>query len=257
MEPQARARHQEPSAMSGAGTSAHAISRPAQGPSRRRPPDRRTGYTVSVVVGGTEVKLSTGEYEDGTLAEIDLNSHKEGAAFRELLKCFAKAVSMGLQHGVPLQDFCQAFLRSSFEPSGMVQGSESIASSSSVIDFVFQELALSNLKGRGGVQAHSGLPAPGLAIGSSPDVPSPHHARRERGIKPVLASAVETSQDAAEPTTANAAAVTPPQPRPERKRIARHLGFTGDPCAICGHITLIRNGACLLCKTCGASTGCG
>lgn len=237
--------------MAGAGGSGHAIGRPVQGTSRRRPPDRRTGYTVSVVVGGTEVKLSTGEYEDGTLAEIDLNSHKEGAAFRELLKCFAKAVSMGLQHGVPLQDYCQAFLHSTFEPSGRVQGSESIASSSSVIDFVFQELALSYLKGRGGVQVLSGQPIREPARVDSVDVPSPRHGKREREGKPVPVSALETAGEAAVPAAAASLQ------RTERKRTARHLGFTGDPCPICGHITLIRNGACLLCKTCGASSGCG
>jgi hypothetical protein len=112
---------------------------------RRRLPNRRGGYTQAATIGGTKLYLRTGEYEDGTLGEIFLDIHKEGAAFRAVLNCFAIAVSMGLQHGVPLEEFCDAFLFTRFEPNGMVQGSDTIKFSTSLIDFVFRELAISYL----------------------------------------------------------------------------------------------------------------
>ncbi|HJV90605.1 MAG TPA: adenosylcobalamin-dependent ribonucleoside-diphosphate reductase, partial [Holophagaceae bacterium] len=112
---------------------------------RKKLPNRRGGYTQSATVGGTKLYLRTGEYEDGQLGEIFIDIHKEGAAFRSLLNCFAIAVSMGLQHGVPLEEFCEAFLFTRFEPNGMVMGSDTIKLSTSIIDFIFRELSISYL----------------------------------------------------------------------------------------------------------------
>jgi ribonucleoside-diphosphate reductase alpha chain len=112
---------------------------------RHRLPNRRSGYTQKAVVGGHKVYLRTGEYEDGTLGEVFLDMHKEGAAFRSLMNCFAIAISLGLQHGVPLEEFVDAFVFTRFEPNGMVKGNDAIKMSTSVIDYVFRELAITYL----------------------------------------------------------------------------------------------------------------
>jgi len=112
---------------------------------RRRLPDRRSGYTQKAIVGGHKVFLRTGEYEDGNLGEIFIDMHKEGAAFRSLMNCFAIAVSLGLQHGVPLEKFVNAFTFTRFEPNGGVQGNPYIKRATSVIDYIFRELAISYL----------------------------------------------------------------------------------------------------------------
>ena len=96
-------------------------------------------------MGGHKVYLRTGEYEDGTLGEIFLDMHKEGAAFRSLMNCFAIAISLGLQHGVPLEEFVDAFVFTRFEPNGMVKGNDHIKMATSIIDYIFRELAITYL----------------------------------------------------------------------------------------------------------------
>ena len=113
---------------------------------RRKLPNRRKGYTQKAVVGGHKVYLRTGEYEDGTLGEIFIDMHKEGAAFRSLMNSFAIAISIGLQYGVPLEEFVEAFAYTRFEPSGMVQGNDTIKMATSVLDYIFRELAISYLE---------------------------------------------------------------------------------------------------------------
>ena len=112
---------------------------------RERMPDRRKGYTQKAVVGGHKIYLRTGEYDDGRLGEIFIDMHKEGAALRSLLNNFAIAVSLGLQYGVPLDEYVDAFTFTRFEPSGPVQGNNSIKYATSILDYVFRELAVSYL----------------------------------------------------------------------------------------------------------------
>ncbi|HTH15071.1 MAG TPA: vitamin B12-dependent ribonucleotide reductase, partial [Magnetospirillum sp.] len=112
---------------------------------RRKLPDRRKGYTQKAIVGGHKVYLRTGEYEDGKLGEIFIDMHKEGAAFRAMMNNFAIAVSIGLQYGVPLEEFVEAFTFTRFEPSGMVEGNDTIKMSTSILDYIFRELAISYL----------------------------------------------------------------------------------------------------------------
>ena len=109
---------------------------------RRELPNRRCGFTQKSRIGGHKVYLRTGEYEDGSLGEIFIDMHKEGAAFRCLMNNFAIAVSLGLQHGTPLEEYTDAFTFTKFEPSGVVQGSECIKMSSSILDYIFRELAV-------------------------------------------------------------------------------------------------------------------
>ena len=112
---------------------------------RERLPDRRTGYIQKAVVGGHKVYLHTGEYKDGRLGEIFLDMHKEGAAFRSLMNNFAIAVSVGLQYGVPLEEFVEAFTFTRFEPAGLVRGNAAIKNATSILDYIFRELAISYL----------------------------------------------------------------------------------------------------------------
>ncbi len=113
---------------------------------RERMPDRRKGYTQKAVVGGHKVYLRTGEYDDGRLGEIFIDMHKEGAALRSLINNFAIAVSLGLQYGVPLDEYVDAFTFTRFEPAGPVQGNDSIKYATSMLDYIFRELAVSYLE---------------------------------------------------------------------------------------------------------------
>ena len=112
---------------------------------RERLPDRRKGYTQKAVVGGHKVYLRTGEYQDGRLGEIFIDMHKEGAAFRSLMNNFAIAISLGLQYGVPLEEYVEAFTFTRFEPAGLVQGNDAIKNATSILDYIFRELAISYL----------------------------------------------------------------------------------------------------------------
>jgi ribonucleoside-diphosphate reductase alpha chain len=224
---------------------------------RRRLPNRRGGYTQAATIGGTKLYLRTGEYEDGSLGEIFLDIHKEGAAFRAVLNCFAIAVSMGLQHGVPLEEFCDAFLFTRFEPGGMVMGSDTIKLSTSLIDFVFRELAISYL-GRydlahvepeqliasTGVRPNS--QAPGLT--NLPDLPT--------GTPLPFPDAATSGPSASPAPVPVLVGVAGARTKVSAAQVAREKGYTGDPCPECGHLTLVRNGACMKCQTCGATTGC-
>ena len=113
---------------------------------RESMPDRRKGYTQKAVVGGHKVYLRTGEYDDGRLGEIFIDMHKEGAALRSIINNFAIAVSLGLQYGVPLEEYVDAFTFTRFEPQGPVQGNDSIKYATSILDYVFRELAVSYLE---------------------------------------------------------------------------------------------------------------
>src|SRR5438445_3800061 len=112
---------------------------------RRQLPSRRAGYTQKARIGNHKMYLRTGEYDDGTLGEIFVDMHKEGAAFRSMTNCFAIAVSLGLQHGVPLEEFIDAFVFTRFEPNGAVQGNPHIKMTTSIIDYIFRELAVTYL----------------------------------------------------------------------------------------------------------------
>jgi len=121
------------------------VERVVQRGERRRPPNRRKGYTQKATVGGHKVYLRTGEHQDGRLAELFIDMHKEGSAFRSLMHNFAIAISMGLQYGVPLEEFVESFTFTRFEPSGVVEGNDAIKMATSILDYIFPELAISYL----------------------------------------------------------------------------------------------------------------
>jgi ribonucleoside-diphosphate reductase alpha chain len=259
---------------------------------RERLPDRRTGYIQKAVVGGHKVYLHTGEYDGGRLGEIFLDMHKEGAAFRSLMNNFAIAVSVGLQYGVPLEEFVEAFTFTRFEPAGLVRGNAKIKNATSILDYIFRELAISYLERN--ELAHVNPNENGhTGVGSGEDqklreVAEPENESRvSRGFvrkragdqnKRRLASlnrlptariagavhvfeAEAGAADTAASSTATqtvARAVEAPAERSDSALIseARVKGYEGEACQECGNFTLVRNGTCLKCDTCGSTSGC-
>ncbi len=266
---------------------------------RKKMPHRRRGYTQKAVIGGHKVYLRTGEYEDGNLGEIFIDMHKEGAGFRAMMNNFAIAVSVGLQYGVPLEEFVDAFTFTKFEPAGMVQGNDSIKNATSILDYIFRELAVSYLDrtdlahvkpegvafddiGRGedeGVRNFNKVPDSG---GSSPlevlrQVASSGYIRKRvpeglvvlqggqsgalalngagdpvatlETLVPEVADVTVGKATVSSGTSTSASALT-------ARDKARMQGYEGDPCGECGNYTLVRNGTCMKCNTCGGTSGC-
>jgi ribonucleoside-diphosphate reductase alpha chain len=233
---------------------------------RRRMPDRRGGYTQKAIVGGHKVYLRTGEYDDKSLGEIFIDMHKEGAAFRSLMNNFAIAVSLGLQHGVPLEEYVDAFTFTRFEPNGPVVGHANIKMATSILDYIFRELAVSYL-GRydlAQVQPSQSVDAMG---------PEPEFVAEELGevkyvsptaIPPKAGTPVATAVVTRVPEPVGAVAAAPPpagtsakgQAVAAKAREAIAKGYSGDACTQCGQFTLVRNGTCLKCDSCGTTSGC-
>jgi len=269
---------------------------------RRVLPGRRRGYTQKARVGGHKVYLRTGEFEDGALGEIFVDMHREGAAFRSLMNCFAIAISLGLQYGVPLEEFVEAFVFTRFEPNGSVQGHDNIKMSTSVIDYIFRELALSYL-GRTDLVQVKPEDLRGDAMGKPSQSPAYEDETVQsdnfRGPIPGLATEDHTAAgfqpnagQEALPFDTDPKAVGSPtwvleqtqktaQPQYEERivsghgangkmlveqgdvavimeqiRQARLKGYEGDPCSNCGAFTMVRNGVCLKCDSCGETSGC-
>jgi ribonucleoside-diphosphate reductase alpha chain len=274
---------------------------------REKLPNRRKGYTQKAIVGGHKIYLKTGEYDDGRLGEIFLDMHKEGAAFRSLMNNFAIAISLGLQYGVPLDEYVEAFTFTRFEPAGMVQGNDVIKNATSILDYVFRELAISYL-GRTDLAhvdpaelAHDALGS-GVTEGNRPaDAPSPVSRGLTRGTRLQAISGGSGGAGGASPGTGNvtafaagrggprsdapaaatarkeepaaaadaafdrlfAAGTAEPAPEQdaraktaERRAQARLRGYEGEACSECGNFTMVRNGTCLKCDTCGNTSGC-
>ena len=247
------------------------IERP-QPTERSRLPQRRTGYTQKASIGGHKVYLRSGEYEDGSLGEIFIDMHKEGAAFRSVMNNFAIAISIGLQYGVPLEEFVEAFLFTRFEPAGPVQGNESIKNATSIMDYIFRELAISYL-GRNDLahalpddQTAGSLESPGT-LDATPDKASAGYVRRRvqrqlhvfpggSAAQPQMlrAPGEDTEEDSAPSIRTGADPVS--AAILDQGEIARSKGYEGAACDECGNFTLVRNGTCLKCNTCGTTTGC-
>ncbi|MGO8695944.1 MAG: adenosylcobalamin-dependent ribonucleoside-diphosphate reductase [Rectinemataceae bacterium] len=217
---------------------------------RRALPNRRSGYTQKAKIGGHSIFVRTGEYDDGGVGEIFLDMHKEGAAFRSILNSFAIAVSLGLQYGVPLEEYVDAFTFTRFEPNGMVQGHDYIKMATSVLDYIFRDLAIAYMDRRDLGQVKP----------EDLESTSTQTARRRNGdagyrTAATIAGSVGLSRAAASTDGPSAAAVKIKEER-DSSRNARLKGYEGDPCPVCGHLTLVRNGTCLKCETCGSTTGC-
>ena len=208
--------------------------------SRRKLPSKRYGITQEAKVGGNKVFLRTGEYGDGTLGEIFIDMHKEGAALRSVMNCFAMLVSIALQYGVPLEVLVEQFVFTRFEPQGPVQGHDRVKFATSVIDYVFRALGVEYLKrdDLAHVTPEEAAETPKSAQTADP-VMAP-------GASP--AAAAKAAQKSGPPDAARAAA------RAQDELFGK---LSGDApfCDTCGHIT-VRNGTCYKCLNCGNSMGC-
>ena len=282
---------------------------------REKLPSRRKGYTQKAVVGGHKIYLRTGEYDDGRIGEIFVDMHKEGAALRSLLNNFAIAISLGLQYGVPLEEYVDAFTFTRFEPSGPVQGNDSIKFATSILDYVFRELAVSYLERFdlahvdpnevGGYDAlgkgvEEGKAAPNFVskgltrsradklsvVGASPSPGGGGSANEvSRGgvsnvtafaggsghrnevqntslgatalkVDEVKLSPAQQLETRSQPAAQPAAQPTAKQVATERRLEAKAKGYEGDACGECQNYTLVRNGTCMKCDSCGATSGC-
>ncbi len=234
---------------------------------RRKLPSRRAGYTQKAVVGGHKVYLRTGEYEDGSIGEIFIDMHKEGAAFRSLMNCFAISISLGLQHGVPIDEFVDAFVFTRFEPGGMVSGNPHIKMSTSIIDYIFRELAITYL-GRHDLSQVTPEDLRSDTIGR-PENEIPEFDSEEEGeietLNPdeISVSAprsdrveLDYSEDLKKEDPIDIIASSTQSTQGTAIQEARAKGYEGEACADCGQFTLVRNGTCLKCITCGATSGC-
>jgi len=260
---------------------------------RERMPDRRKGYTQKAVVGGHKVYLRTGEYDDGRLGEIFIDMHKEGAALRSIINNFAIAVSLGLQYGVPLDEYVDAFTFTRFEPSGPVQGNDSIKFATSILDYVFRELAVSymsrfDLAHVEPTETSFDALGKGVEEGKAPENHASRYVSRgltrsrtdklvvmpggsERGgtdaragsnVTPIGSSGTTASiHQASAADKSPRLAFSPPESwgtsaLAAKREQARMKGYVGEACGECGNFTLVRNGTCLKCDTCGSTTGC-
>ncbi len=255
---------------------------------REKLPERRKGYTQKAIVGGHKVYLRTGEYADGRLGEIFIDMHKEGAGFRAMMNNFAIAVSVGLQYGVPLEEFVDAFTFTRFEPAGMVQGNDSVKNATSILDYIFRELAISYLDrtdlahipprghsfddlGRGDEEGKRNFAevsdqAASRGLEVIRQVSSTGYLRKRLPQElVVLQGGMATAAFAGDPVaaltalvpeTAGTTAIASGTVAMDARTKARLQGYEGDPCGECGNYTLVRNGTCLKCNTCGATSGC-
>ena len=272
---------------------------------RARLPHRRKGYTQKAVVGGHKVYLRTGEYEDGSLGEIFIDMHKEGAAFRSLMNSFAIAVSIGLQYGVPLEEYVDSFTFTRFEPSGMVTGNDAIKMATSILDYLFREVAISYLdrddlshaekddllpdtigegsnesldaeqfnkiasRGyvrnnlvvlNGGMNAATGTDgaAPAVSLSDNPQQTTApaNTVTNGNGSQSHNGNLATSNSDSAASVAVNETVMDEVDQKLAQIREARIKGYEGEACQECGNFTLVRNGTCMKCDTCGSTSGC-
>jgi ribonucleoside-diphosphate reductase alpha chain len=265
---------------------------------REKMPERRKGYTQKAIVGGHKVYLRTGEYADGSLGEIFIDMHKEGAGFRAMMNNFAIAVSVGLQYGVPLEEFVDAFTFTKFEPAGLVQGNDSIKNATSILDYIFRELAVSYLDrtdlahvapqgetfdtlGGGSDEGVSNLrelseTAANKSLEVLKQISSTGYLRKRvpqelvvlqggggvaafaPGEAAVETMVAETTASLTQAVNTSAGPVTSTTSVTAMDAVsrARMQGYEGEACGECGNYTLVRNGTCMKCNTCGATSGC-
>ncbi|MGO4915053.1 vitamin B12-dependent ribonucleotide reductase [Pseudogemmobacter sp. W21_MBD1_M6] len=265
---------------------------------REKLPERRKGYTQKAIVGGHKVYLRTGEYKDGQLGEIFIDMHKEGAGFRAMMNNFAIAVSVGLQYGVPLEEFVDAFTFTKFEPAGMVQGNETIKNATSILDYIFRELAVSYLDrtdlahvqpqgatfddlGRGEEEGKRNFgevseSAASKSLDVLRQISSTGYLRKRvpqelmvfQGGMSMNAVAFDTAMDpmaslqtlvpeiGASVSSVSTTSISSGTVSMDARVKAKMQGYEGEACGECGNYTLVRNGTCMKCNTCGGTSGC-
>jgi len=254
---------------------------------RRKLPTRRKGYTQKATVGGHKVYLRSGEYDDGTLGEIFIDMHKEGAAFRSLMNNFAIALSIGLQYGVPLDEYVDAFTFTRFEPSGQVVGNDAIKMATSVLDYIFRELAVSYLgrtdlahvvpddlmpdtmgSSENNISSEEFITETDTALDRVIGLTSTGYVRKSNLYVLKQETTVETKEQTQSLLVSDSPQIAvgaesvaetvmiENNDRSTQIMEAKMKGYEGDGCAECGNFTMVRNGTCLKCDTCGSTSGC-
>ncbi len=218
---------------------------------RRTLPAKRRGFTQKAKINGQALFLRTGEYSDGTLGEIFIDMAKEGATMRSMLNCFAIAISIGLQYGVPLEEFVEKFVFTRFEPSGMVEH-PNIKTTTSIIDFMFRSLAYEYL-GRNDL-VHV-LDKPEVEnLGDKPwDQNTPTIGERIPELSEIRVTGPSASKVQKPHRTEHVKKVISDQDAVNAA--SKNMQSDAPACNICGHIT-IRSGTCYKCLNCGNSMGC-
>lgn len=229
---------------------------------RQKLPNRRGGYTQKAVVGGHKIYLRTGEYGDGKLGEIFIDMHKEGASFRSLMHNFAMAISIGLQYGVPLEEYVEAFTFTRFEPSGMVEGNDWVKIATSILDYIFRDLAI-NYLGRNDLAHVQPSDLTPDTIGDRSDYMVNRHEEHEDLIVEPTTITDETTvsmhghvEYTEKATGTYGATNVVSYSTASASKQAKLQGYAGDACGECGNFTMVRNGTCLKCVTCGSTSGC-
>ena len=211
---------------------------------RKRLPHRRKGYTQKASINNHKIYLRTGEYMDGALGEIFVDMHKEGAAFRSLMNNFAISISIGLQYGVPLEEFVEAFTFTKFDPCGEVKGNSEIKFSTSILDYIFKELAISYL-GRddlGNVNKNQ----------TTELIPDENKVSEEKNDPEiVLKQFTSKGYIRKKVFDNNLTLISNDIPSsPTTKTIKNHYDFEGEPCERCGNFTMYKKEKYFLCLTC-------
>ncbi len=216
----------------------HVMSTPTKRGERELLPERRVGYTQKASVGGHKIYLRTGQYTDGRLGEIAIDTSKESAGLRAVLNNFAVAISLGLKHGVPLETFVDAFTFTRFEPAGCVVGNDRLAHATSLLDYIFRELAISYL----GRTDFAQISEPVQELSSVPSI------QATELVQHMLSGFFRGQQ----PVPANMGVIVPFEAPSDALAKAKTQGFTGDPCPTCQQRTLVHNGPTLKCNSCGS-----
>jgi ribonucleoside-diphosphate reductase alpha chain len=234
---------------------------------RKKLPGRRNGFTQKAVVGGQTIFVRTGEYSDGTLGEIFIDLHKEGASFRSLMNCFAIAVSVGLQYGVPLEEYVEKFVFTRFEPSGFVEQHPNIKSATSMVDYIFKLLGFEYLNRVDLVQVPPSDEQEtafehNQRINQSNDANTPGSEKPtvskdeiKKKVMEIRENMVMKISNTEQPVNNGTHAMAANGAEDQSSAYLSSLMGDAPPCDVCGHIT-IRNGTCYKCLNCGNSLGC-
>ena len=210
---------------------------------RNKLPDRRKGYTQKASINNHKVYLRTGEYMDGSIGEIFIDMHKEGAAFRSLMNNFAISVSIGLQYGVPLEEFVEAFTFTKFEPSGEVKGNTEIKFTTSILDYIFKELAISYL-GRDDLSNQTSNQITEL-------IPQNYGSNyKTENAETVLKNFTSKGYIRKKNFDGNLTLISNQNTSEETEKIKHIKKFEGDPCDRCGNFTVYKEENQIKCLTC-------
>jgi ribonucleoside-diphosphate reductase alpha chain len=239
---------------------------------KRSLPPRVSGYRQKATISGHKIFFRTGEYPDGSLGEIFIDMHKEGAAFRSMMNMFAIAISLGLQHGVPLEEYVDAYTFTNFGPNGPVVGHPYIKNCTSLIDYIFRDLAATYLGREDLLQIKPSPEVDATALAADPEYLDEENqpiatrigsaaAAPAAALGSVLHSTnghvtLGVHRNGSTSASANSTITAEKPSRAELRRLATQQGYTGEVCSTCQSVNMVKAGACSVCLECGTAGGC-